>query len=204
MNWDQIKKTLEDQIRPLIPDPAASPEFEPRWQHGSSRNVYADPATGWKTVLRIVSVNSISTARRYSENSTNPALLDENIASMKRMIVEFKAEADYFDEDASRWAMKVAEAVKSKLNFSRVRQAFLAANMALSETGDTIDNSFPNDNRTVNTAIFEMTFMVADCVLDEGVDYFDKIDLTSHVFDETNQLLSSPPNFTDQRIPQGS
>tara|TARA_R110001592_G_scaffold204704_1_gene454961 strand:- start:2560 stop:3174 length:615 start_codon:yes stop_codon:yes gene_type:complete len=204
MDWALVKKTLEDQIRPLVPPPANSPAYEPRWQHGSSRNVFADPATGWKTVLRIVSVSSLSNARRYSVNAVNPALLDENIASMKRMIVEFKVEADYFDDDASRWAVMVAEEVKSKLYLSSVRSAFLSAEMALSEVGDTIDASFPNDNRTVNTALFEMTFMVADCVTNPDVEWFDHIDLTSCIFDEAGALLSSPPNYTDKRIPENS
>ncbi len=204
MDWALVKRTLEDQIRPLVPPPASSPEYEPRWQHGSSRNVYSDPATGWKTVLRIVSVGSLSNARRYTNNQVNPAVLDENIASMKRMIVEFKVEADYFDDDASRWAFYVAEEVKSKLHLSSVRAGFLAAEMALSEVGDTIDASFPNGGRTVNSALFEMTFMVADCVTIPDVDWFDHIDLTSCIFDETGALLPSPPNYTDKRIPEGS
>lgn len=197
MDWTVIKTTLETQIRGLLPSPADTHNFEPRWQHGSDGNMAANMATGWKMFLRVQSVTDGAVMRRYTPNETDTGLLDENIVSMRTLVIEFRAEADNFD-GGDLWALNVTERVRSGLRLKQVKNEFLAVEMALTGIGPTVDASFTHAQRTVNSASMEMSFNFADCFKLENVDWFDTVLLSSEVTDETGALL--PSNFTDTEI----
>lgn len=203
--WSTVAPALRELLSSLATATPIDPTFEGDWT--DRRAEYIHPAVQKELVLRITRVAEFSADRVYTETQIPTAdgpvtVMTESIVGMKEFTLEVRVESHEHSEEVDRWAWSMAERIRTGLYFQRAIDALLAVNVGLVRLGDARDISFTFDKRRVNAAYFEATFNAAFCLTDSvTTDWFERVELTSHIKNPGDTELSSPPNVTALVVP---
>lgn len=204
MKWAEMKTAFETMVRESIPKVTANPESEndywPAWEQSSDRNQFANPEAGWKVIVDLISVRHVSKHQEHYTTEEQPDRLDEKVLTHSVMAFQVKAESDYFDDDASRWAARAVQKIKERVRLTRYTNLFRDADMAINTVGDTTNLSVPKDGRQISIFTCDLFFNVVSEENteedDSGDDWFERVIVTSEIKDATGALIPANRTFT--------
>lgn len=195
--WSTVAPAIRELLSSLATAEPIDPSFEGDWTDRKAE--YIHPAVQKELILRIARVREFQASRVYAEVD---GVLTESIVGMKEFVLEVRVESHDHSEEVSRWAWSMADRIRTSLYFQRSIDALLAVNVGLVSLGDARDISFTFDKRRVNAAVFEATLNAGFCLTDSVPgDWFERVELTSHLQNPGGTELPSPPNVTDLVVP---
>lgn len=206
IDWSTVAPAIRSLLSELALSAAVTPSFEGRWTDRKAE--FMHPEVQQELVLRVVRVDDVHAHRRYETVTVTPEEgepyeeLRERIEGMREFVLEVRVEAHEHSEEAASWSWSMLERIRTGMCFQRAIDRLLAVNVGIVRVAPSRDISFTFDKRRVNAAMFEVTmngaFSHADPV---PVGWFERVAITSHIRNQGDELLPSPPNVTELVVP---
>jgi hypothetical protein len=205
INWTDVAPALVNLISSLsLDDPPQ--KFQANWAHKSQKMVV--PEVGMDLLLRVTSVVGVGEDETRKKTVTiTPTEGDpypevfETVVGHRKFVLEVRVESQVHEEEKNRWAMSMLDRIRTRMRRTHSVEALQRVNVALLKIGASNDVTFKADKRKINAAVMDMTFYAAFCDEDPvAIGWFEKIKLTARIRGVDDELLDSPPNFTDELI----
>lgn len=198
MQWSTIKPALVGLVSSIAFDDDGP---EPTW-HGRPRPLIGDRIR-YEITLRITSVAAIGPDEtRHDEIvvSGSPALRGTQYGH-RRIVLRIEATSTTNTDDAH--ALHLIENVRTRLRRPSSLETLLAVGLSIVGTGATLDTTYRDGARYVPRATLDVTLLGTVADADPvPVGWIQYALATSHVKDTDGLELPSPPNVSEELIPE--
>lgn len=202
--WNATAALLKSTIRSIAlesSDPLYAADFEATYRDQARENVH--PVVQLELVLQITASSDVMTGERRTFDPTANGGNGELISTMHGMRdFTLNVQARSYDLSYSAWAITYLERIRTRIWRSSVLDALIANDIAPFDTGPVVDLQGKEDGHALSVANLDIRMRLSFTDTPQvGLDWFDKIELTSRIQKPDGTEYPAPPNVTALPLP---
>jgi hypothetical protein len=196
MLWAAIAPVLLSVIQSIALE-TSDPLWSVEWAR--QQRAFGSPTVQAGVYLKITSSRPVFDEVRFKFHAPSNTVKDV-IHGMRDFTLNVQCKS--YSHAYADWAHEYAERIRTRMNRNAVRNSLIAVNTVFLEAGVITDVNGEEDGRELSLANLDLFFRAG--FEDEpatGLNWIEKLELTSHLKSPDGVELPHPPNLTEALLP---